>query len=167
MSDKLIACGDPFLFTSRQGTLGRNALRGFPFWQIDFALQRQFALTKRVMLQLRADVFNLLNHPNFGNPHGALHDPLFGTATSSLNRGLGTAGVNGGLNPVFQVGGPRSGQVVLKLSFGQAASTGQVASAVATCPVPLARLIQIMVCRTHSPFFAGSFHLTLARGDQR
>lgn len=113
--------GQPYLQTgpflpaqeARQGTLGRNALRGFPFWQIDFALQRQFALTKRVKLQLRADIFNLLNHPNFGNPHSALNDPLFGTATAMLNRGLGTAGVNGGLNPVFQVGGPRSGQVVL------------------------------------------------------
>jgi hypothetical protein len=101
----------------RQGTLGRNALRGFPFWQIDFALQRQFTLTGKFKLQLRADVFNLFNHPNFGNANGMLNDPLFGTVTSMLNRGLGTAGVNGGSNPVFQVGGPRSGQVVLKLTF--------------------------------------------------
>lgn len=28
-----------------------------------------------------------------------------------------TAGVNGGLNPVFQVGAPRSAQLVLKLTF--------------------------------------------------
>ncbi|MEP7341220.1 MAG: carboxypeptidase regulatory-like domain-containing protein [Acidobacteriota bacterium] len=109
----------PFLMAKepRQGTLERNALRGFPLWQIDFAVQRQFILNKQLKLQLRADVFNLLNHPNFGNASSALTDPLFGTATSMLNRGLGTAGVNGGLNPVFQVGGPRSGQVVLKLSF--------------------------------------------------
>jgi hypothetical protein len=101
----------------RQGTLERNALRGFPFWQIDFAVQRQFALAGNFKLQLRADVFNLFNHPNFGNANGTLNDPLFGTVTSMLNRGLGTAGVNGGLNPVFQVGGPRSGQFVLKLTF--------------------------------------------------
>jgi hypothetical protein len=109
----------PFLMAKepRQGTLERNALRGFPFWQIDFAVQRQFTLNKQLKLQLRADVFNLLNHPNFGNASGALTDPLFGMVTSMLNRGLGTAGVNGGLNPVFQVGGPRSGQLVLKLTF--------------------------------------------------
>ncbi len=101
----------------RQGELGRNALRGFPFWQIDFALQRQFVMAGWLKLQLRADVFNLFNHPNFGNPGAALNDPFFGMATSMLNRGLGTAGVNGGLNPVFQVGGPRSGQLVLKLIF--------------------------------------------------
>lgn len=101
----------------RQGTLGRNTLRGFPFWQLDVAVQRQFTLTGKFKLQLRADVFNLLNHPNFSSASGALTDPFFGTATSMLNRGLGTAGVNGGLNPVFQVGGPRAGQVVLKLTF--------------------------------------------------
>lgn len=102
---------------ARQGTLGRNALRGFPFWQIDFALQRQFAVAGRFKLQLRADIFNLFNHPNFGNPNGALSDPFFGIATSMLNRGLGMAGINGGLNPVFQVGGPRSAQLVMKLTF--------------------------------------------------
>lgn len=102
---------------ARQGSLGRNALRGFPFRQIDFSLQRQFTLRGRLTLQLRADVFNLFNHPNFGNVNATLSDPFFGQATSMLNRNLGTAGVNGGLNPVFQIGGPRSMQLALKLSF--------------------------------------------------
>jgi len=117
--------GQPYLQTgpflpskeARQGTLGRNALRGFSFWQVDFALQRQFALTGQFKLQLRADVFNLFNHPNFGNASASLTDRFFGMSTSMLNRGLGTAGVNGGLNPVFQVGGPRSAQLALKLTF--------------------------------------------------
>ena len=29
--------------------------RGFPFWQVDFALRRQFKLTERVKLQLRGE----------------------------------------------------------------------------------------------------------------
>lgn len=109
----------PYATTSepRQGTLGRNAIRGLPFWQIDASLERQFSLSTRFKLHLRAEVFNLFNHPNFGNPGGVLTDPLFGTPTSMLNRGLGTAGINGGLNPVFQIGGPRSTQLLLKLSF--------------------------------------------------
>jgi hypothetical protein len=101
----------------RQGRLGRNALRGFPLWQVDFALKKQFSLTERVGLQFRIECFNLFNHPNFSDPRNSLTDPLFGRSTSMLNRGLGTAGTNGGLNPIYQVGGPRSIQLALKLSF--------------------------------------------------
>ncbi len=109
----------PFLRTTEggQGTLGRNALRGFPFREVDLALRRQFNLTEKIKLLFKAECFNLLNHPNFADPRNSLTDPLFGVSTSMLNRGLGTAGINGGLNPVYQVGGPRSIQLVLKLAF--------------------------------------------------
>ena len=53
---------------ARQGTLGRNALRGFPLYQTDLALRRQFNFKERTGLQLRAEVFNLLNRPNFATP---------------------------------------------------------------------------------------------------
>ncbi|MEP7341901.1 MAG: carboxypeptidase regulatory-like domain-containing protein [Acidobacteriota bacterium] len=109
----------PFIrpLEGRQGALGRNALRGFSFWNIDFALRRQFDLSEKIKLRFSVECFNLFNHPNFADPRGSLTDPLFGTTSSMLNRGLGTAGVNGGLNPVYQVGGPRSIQLALKLSF--------------------------------------------------
>src|SRR5678815_571699 len=51
-----------------QGTLGRNSVRGYPFWQLDFALRRQFRLTERFALQFKAELFNAFNHPNFGDP---------------------------------------------------------------------------------------------------
>jgi len=102
---------------TRQGSLGRNVLRGFPFWQVDLAMRRQFDLAHRMKLQLRAEVFNLFNHPNFGDPRALLSDPLFGASTSLLNHGLGSGGAGGGLNPVFQVGGPRTVQLALRLSF--------------------------------------------------
>lgn len=102
---------------NRQGTLPRNALRAFPFWQIDLALRREFALAERLKLQLRAEVYNALNHPNFAEPRGALDEPQFGLAGALLNRGLGLAGVQGGLNPVYQVGGARSLQLTIRLTF--------------------------------------------------
>ncbi|MEP7340230.1 MAG: TonB-dependent receptor, partial [Acidobacteriota bacterium] len=102
---------------TRQGSLGRNALRGFPFWQVDFALRRQFELPNRIKLQFRAEAFNLFNHPNFGDPRASLSDPLFGQSNSLLNRGLGSGGAGGGLNPVYQVGGPRSIQLAIRLAF--------------------------------------------------
>jgi hypothetical protein len=51
-----------------QGDLGRNALRGFSATQWDMTLRRQFNFTKHLSLQARGDFFNILNHPNFGNP---------------------------------------------------------------------------------------------------
>lgn len=101
----------------RQGTLGRNALRGFPLWQMDLALRRQFHLTERLNLQFRAEVFNIFNHPNFGDPVAQLNNNQFGLATRMLGRSLGSGGAGGGFNPLYQVGGPRSVQFALKLAF--------------------------------------------------
>jgi hypothetical protein len=74
-------------------------------------------LNEQTQLQLRAEFFNLFNHPNFAEPRAALADPLFGLSGAMLNRGLGSAGVNGGLNPVYQIGGARSVQLSLRLAF--------------------------------------------------
>jgi hypothetical protein len=101
----------------RQGTLGYNALRGFGLVQLDLALRRQFDLSERLKLQLRVEAFNLFNHPNFGNPNGILSSNLFGYSTQMLGRSLGTGGINGGLSPLYQIGGPRSMQLALKLKF--------------------------------------------------
>ncbi|MGH9842090.1 MAG: hypothetical protein ACREEM_25330 [Blastocatellia bacterium] len=104
----------------RQGTLGRNVLRGFPFWQLDVALRRQFNITERVKLQLRGEAFNLFNHPNFANPVRDLNNALFGQSINMLANGLAGAGsgtAEGGFNPQYQIGGPRSMQFALKLLF--------------------------------------------------
>jgi Ca-activated chloride channel homolog len=53
-----------------QGDLRRNSLRGFPFYQIDLALRRQFNFSESVSLRFRADVLNIFNHPNFADPVG-------------------------------------------------------------------------------------------------
>jgi hypothetical protein len=101
----------------RQGSLGYNALRGFGVSQLDLALRRQFNLGERLKLQFRVEVFNLFNHPNFGNPVNALNSNLFGQSNQMFGRSLGTGGINGGLSPLYQIGGPRSMQLALKLQF--------------------------------------------------
>jgi hypothetical protein len=109
---------DAFVLPSgRQGTLRRNALRGFRFSQLDVALRRRISLGERLDLQLRAEVFNVLNHPNFGDPVSDLSSNLFGQSIQMLSRSLGAGGVNGGLSPLYQVGGPRSVQLAVKLQF--------------------------------------------------
>jgi hypothetical protein len=101
----------------QQGSLGRNVLRGFGAWQADVALQRRFGITGGVGLLVRAEMFNVFNHANFGPPNGDLSSPLFGRSTQTLASSLGSGGANGGLNPLYQVGGPRSIQLAAKLQF--------------------------------------------------
>jgi hypothetical protein len=100
-----------------QGDFGRNVLRGFGATQADVAFQRQFPLTEKLNLWFRAEFFNIFNHPNFGPPDNNLSDPLFGHSTQTLASSLGSGGANGGLNPLYQIGGPRSIQLALKLQF--------------------------------------------------
>lgn len=96
-----------------EGDTPRNFARGFGASQIDLALNRMFPITERLRLQFRVEAFNLFNHPNFGQinyylPSGPLQ---FGYATNTLNNRLG------GLNSLYQSGGPRSLQLMLKLAF--------------------------------------------------
>jgi hypothetical protein len=98
--------------SGQQGTLGRNALRAFPVSQVDMALARLFMLTERWKLQLRAEAFNVFNHPNFSGLVTRINSPSFGRSQSMLNKSLG---FDAGLNPLYQIGGPRSIQLGLKL----------------------------------------------------
>jgi TonB-dependent receptor-like protein len=50
------------------GDAGRNSLRAPGFFQWDFSASKNFHPTERFTVQFRADFFNILNHPNFGNP---------------------------------------------------------------------------------------------------
>jgi len=79
--------------------------------------RRQFKLHERLSLHARADFFNIYNHPNFGSPTNYLSSPLFGQATQMLGASLGSGCQNGGLNPLYQICGPRSAQLALKLLF--------------------------------------------------
>ncbi len=102
---------------SRQGNLGRNAIRGFGMHQMDLAARREFRLTEKHSLLLRLEAFNLFNHPNFADPARFLASPLFGESPSTLNIMLGTGSPGSGLTPMFQTGGARSFQVVIRYLF--------------------------------------------------
>ena len=103
----------------RQGTLPRNALRGFGATQWDFAVHRNFPLRESLKLQFRAEMFNVLNHPNFAPPVSDISNTTqFGLSTQTLGNYLAGASLGtGALSPLYQIGGPRSIQFALKLMF--------------------------------------------------
>jgi hypothetical protein len=92
------------------GTCGRNSLRGPGFRQWDANVIKMTKISERLNLQFRWEVFNVLNHPNFGP---------FPSLTSALGAG-GFATVTGtpdGLNPGVAQGSPRAMQFGVKLLF--------------------------------------------------
>lgn len=70
------------------GNLGRNAIRGPHFVNFDVSLVRTFRMTERFGLQVRAEAFNVLNHPNFVGgyaPAGLYAGQTYGTLSQTLN----------------------------------------------------------------------------------
>jgi hypothetical protein len=105
-------------YPTSQGNLPRNALRAFGVTQWDFAVHRDFPIHESVKLQFRAEMFNVLNHPNFGPPVGDLTNSQFGLSAQMLGQSLAGGNLgSGAFSPLYQIGGPRSIQFALKLFF--------------------------------------------------
>lgn len=96
-----------------EGNLPRNFARGFDAAQLDMAAHREVPLRDTLHLEFRAEAFNVFNHPDFGAIYNNLTfgPGLFGYAYATLNNSLGS------LDSLYQVGGPRSLQLTLKLGF--------------------------------------------------
>jgi|HubBroStandDraft_6_1064221.scaffolds.fasta_scaffold00356_12 hypothetical protein len=95
----------------RQGTLGRNFVRGPGFYALNTAVQRSFAIYERLNLIFRVDAFNILNHPNLDFPDTTLSDSTFGQLVGGGVRTIGSG------NQLYAMGSPRSLQLSLKLQF--------------------------------------------------
>ena len=106
-----------------QGSLGRNAICGMGMSQLDMALVRVIPISRLANLHVRLEAFNLSNHVNPADPVRFLDSPLFGRSPSMLDLMLGAGTARSGVAPAFQIGGPRSLQVTLRLQFLLASST--------------------------------------------
>jgi len=90
------------------GTVGRNSLRGPAYFQLDLSGMKNFAITERVTMQFRADIFNIFNHPNFTNPDGGI--------CTSVQSATSTTPASCTINPL-------SGVPAINSNFGRVGGT--------------------------------------------
>ena len=97
---------DPSAFAAvnRFGNLGRNVVIGPAFHNTDLSLVKTLTVAQRYRLQLRADVFDVFNHANFGPPGNVVGSPTFGKITRTRL-------------PTGEAGSSRQIQLAMKLSF--------------------------------------------------
>lgn len=101
------------------GTNGRDVFRGPTFNNWDLSITKEWVFRERLKAQFRAETFNILNHPDIGNPGGG---PGGGgnTYTSPENSSFGSRPQTPDVinsNPVLGAGGSRAIQLGLKLIF--------------------------------------------------
>jgi hypothetical protein len=80
------------------GNAGVGVARAPGYWNADLSLSKRVTTLGRQYVMFRAEMYNVLNHPNFGPPDRNIQSQNFGTITST-------------------VGDPRVIQLVLKYYF--------------------------------------------------
>jgi hypothetical protein len=86
------------------GSLGRDSITGPDFLNTDFSVTKNTKITERFSLQFRTEMFDLFNHPNFGNPVLTATSGSFGIIQSTRF-------------PTGDFGSSRQIQFALKLIF--------------------------------------------------
>ena len=86
------------------GTMRRNQLFGPGFSDVDLSLFKTTAITERLRLQLRAEVFNVFNRNNFAPPNSTLGGG-FGQLDDTIGDYWGAPGVGPGEPLNVQLGG--------------------------------------------------------------
>jgi hypothetical protein len=112
---------NPAAFTTPQpgtfGDLPRNALRGPDFWQFDLMFSKDFRFAQTQGLQVRVEIFNLINRLNYENP--VVNLPNNGTpGVPFTDAQAGTFGyMLGPLNRTVGLGTARQTQISLRYLF--------------------------------------------------
>jgi hypothetical protein len=104
---------NPLAFTTPAkgtwGDAGRDILRAPGIWQADTALEKRFPIRERISVSLRADVFNIFNRAQLGNPSVTWTNPAQGTTFGQITSPYTTSAVG--------TGTPRQMQFMLRFSF--------------------------------------------------
>jgi hypothetical protein len=87
------------------GNLGRNAFSGPGLNDFDMSFVKSQQISREWLLRLRAEFFNIWNHPNFANP------------STTFGSGFQLTSTPDSFNPYFGNGSPRNVQLVAELEF--------------------------------------------------
>jgi len=112
--------------TRHFGNLGRDSLRGLSYKNWDFALYKNTNLRENLSMQLRAEFFNIVNHPNFSSPllpafiADAAPNGFAQAGSREVSAGYYTINATGDVgigNRFLGGGGPRGIQLAAKFTF--------------------------------------------------
>ncbi len=116
---------NPFAFAQPAdgtfGNLGRDQIYGPGFRNLDFSVTKNFQFHENLVLQFRAEFFNIFNHPNFALPSNAIVPGINADGTKNPDAGAAgaitqTPDVAQG-NPGLGGGGPRVMQFGVRFQF--------------------------------------------------
>ena len=93
------------------GDMGRNTFRGPGLREWDFSLSKMWKFSERVKVQLRGEVFNILNHPSFDV--FSMNTDL--SVPSAVGTAIFTPDLGAASNPVLGTGGSRHIQIGAKV----------------------------------------------------
>lgn len=99
------------------GNLGRNSVYGPGFTTVDLSLAKNTKITEKMNFQFRVDAFDVLNHPNYGQPGPQSGGSLVAVlpATGTIPSTFST--INSTRFPTGDSGSSRQLQMALKLQF--------------------------------------------------
>lgn len=87
----------PIQYGNTVGNVGRNSFTGPGYFQNNVSIFKTFALPHEgTTLDIRMDVFQLTNTPQFANPSNSITSGTFGRITSTTGSGSGVNGTGGG-----------------------------------------------------------------------
>jgi len=66
------------------GWTGPGVFRGPGYFDVDTNVTKRFSIKERAKLEIGAQFFNVMNHPNFGNPTASITSASLGTTSSTL-----------------------------------------------------------------------------------
>ena len=82
-------CLNPAAFTAPAagtfGNVGRNSIVGPGFLNVDLGVSRTFTIAARSRIELRAEMFNVLNRRNYTLVNRLFNAPNFGHITSQAD----------------------------------------------------------------------------------
>jgi hypothetical protein len=95
--------------------LGKNALLGPGNWNFDANISKGFTIKEGMVLEFRAEAFNVLNHIQIGNPNTAIYSAIAVSGTTGAE--TLTQNPSTGLITSSAPGNTRQLQLALKLTF--------------------------------------------------